>query len=380
MAGEENQSIEREGIHSYQMVEQAQGDDLISIIVPVYNVSGFLKNCVESLINQTWPHVEILLIDDGSTDDSGAIADEYAARDPRVRVFHKPNGGVSSARNVGLREATGKYITFVDSDDWIRRDTCELVMRAMQSTGANVCFFNITMAPVRAANYLRAPKAPGGACGQYELVQQVLRHYYPCINNKCFHRDVLFREDGSLIEFDQDTRILEDGLWLMQTAPAWKRGVLLRTGLSFRRLWSGSAMGDKSKELQTKLEFMQTFRRLIPMFAAFGEEMENEAREYFMTFSLAAVKKATWRSNRQWLKAYAEEMKQVDENYAVYIYADLYNALARVSKAPSPAVMDYGEEADRRWNGRLAKGIKRLMPQKLKDGIKAILRRLKLLK
>ena len=90
----------------------------ISIIVPVYNVEKYLKECVESVLAQTFIDFELLLIDDGSTDSSGAICDEYAQKDTRVRVFHKENGGVSSARNLGFDNAIGKYVIFLDADDY----------------------------------------------------------------------------------------------------------------------------------------------------------------------------------------------------------------------------------------------------------------------
>lgn len=91
----------------------------ISVIVPVYNAGKWLQRCIDSILAQTFTDFELLLIDDGSTDNSGAICDEYAEQDSRIRVFHKPNGGVSSARNLGLDNARGEWITFVDSDDWI---------------------------------------------------------------------------------------------------------------------------------------------------------------------------------------------------------------------------------------------------------------------
>lgn len=91
----------------------------ISVIVPVYNAEKYLRRCVDSILAQTFTDFELLLIDDGSKDCSGAICDEYAAMDSRVRVFHQPNGGVSSARNLGLDNAKGEWIAFVDSDDWV---------------------------------------------------------------------------------------------------------------------------------------------------------------------------------------------------------------------------------------------------------------------
>ena len=96
--------------------------NVISIIVPIYNAGKTLHRCIDSILSQTYTSWELLLIDDGSTDTSGPICDEYAARDARVRVFHKENGGVSSARNVGLDNARGEWITFVDSDDYIEEN------------------------------------------------------------------------------------------------------------------------------------------------------------------------------------------------------------------------------------------------------------------
>jgi glycosyltransferase EpsJ len=92
---------------------------LVSVIVPVYNTEIFLAQCIESIINQTYTKIELILINDGSTDKSGALCEEYAKKDSRIIVIHKRNGGVSSARNVGLKQSTGDYIMFVDSDDWL---------------------------------------------------------------------------------------------------------------------------------------------------------------------------------------------------------------------------------------------------------------------
>lgn len=104
---------------------------LISVVVPVYNIEKYLKRCVQSIQNQTYHTVEILLIDDGSTDQSGIICDDLARDDRRIRVFHKENGGSSSARNVGIRAARGEYIGFVDSDDYISPAMYEKLLDAI---------------------------------------------------------------------------------------------------------------------------------------------------------------------------------------------------------------------------------------------------------
>jgi glycosyltransferase involved in cell wall biosynthesis len=96
--------------------------ELISVIIPVYNVAACLARCVESVIGQTYGNLEIILVDDGSTDRSGAMCDQFAARDSRIRVIHKPNGGLSDARNAGIDIARGEYLTFIDSDDSVECD------------------------------------------------------------------------------------------------------------------------------------------------------------------------------------------------------------------------------------------------------------------
>lgn len=104
---------------------------LISIIVPVYNVEKYIERCIDSVINQTYKNLEIILVDDGSNDKSGIICDEYAKKDSRIKVIHKENSGVSNARNKGLDNATGQYIAFIDSDDWIEPDMYEYMMQKM---------------------------------------------------------------------------------------------------------------------------------------------------------------------------------------------------------------------------------------------------------
>ena len=92
---------------------------LVSVIVPVYNAERYLHKCIDSILSQTMSDFELLLVDDGSNDASGNICDDYAEKDARVRVFHKANGGVSSARNTGLDNAAGEWVTFCDADDWV---------------------------------------------------------------------------------------------------------------------------------------------------------------------------------------------------------------------------------------------------------------------
>ena len=114
----------------------------VSIIVPVYNVEKYLPKCIESILEQTYSNFQLILVDDGSLDNCGAICDEYAARDSRIVVIHKKNGGVSSARNYGLSYVTGKYITFCDSDDQYAPEWIEKLVSAIEQDHADVAVGN----------------------------------------------------------------------------------------------------------------------------------------------------------------------------------------------------------------------------------------------
>lgn len=113
-------------------------EEKISIIVPVYKVEKYLPRCVESIINQTYKNLEIILVDDGSPDNCGKLCDEYAQKDERIKVIHKPNGGLSAARNSGINISTGDYIAFIDSDDWISEDYCETLYHGIVDTNSDI--------------------------------------------------------------------------------------------------------------------------------------------------------------------------------------------------------------------------------------------------
>ncbi len=112
--------------------------DLISVIVPIYNVEPYLRRCVDSILAQKYRNLEIILVDDGSPDDCPQICDEYAAQDERIKVIHKANGGLSSARNAGLDAASGDWVSFIDSDDWIEPDMYEVLLRNAGNANAEI--------------------------------------------------------------------------------------------------------------------------------------------------------------------------------------------------------------------------------------------------
>lgn len=113
-------------------------DELITIIVPVYNVKDYLEKCVTSIIGQSYGNLEIILVDDGSTDGSGELCDYWKKQDSRINIIHKPNGGLSDARNSALDVITGEYVMFVDSDDWIDLDCCQVLLENILNEKADI--------------------------------------------------------------------------------------------------------------------------------------------------------------------------------------------------------------------------------------------------
>lgn len=116
--------------------------DLISVIVPIYNVENYLRKCIESIISQTYSTLEIILVNDGSLDNSALICNMLAKEDSRIKVIHKKNGGLSDARNVGLKASSGKYVSFIDSDDYIENTYFEVLLRLMYNENADIAQCN----------------------------------------------------------------------------------------------------------------------------------------------------------------------------------------------------------------------------------------------
>ncbi len=155
---------------------------LISIVVPVYQVEKYLKKCIESIIGQTYKNIEIILVDDGSTDGSGELCDKYMEKDNRIIVFHKDNGGLSSARNVGIDHARGEYIAFVDSDDWIDSRYVEILYNNIkdkqcevaQCAHWDVCSEELSYSAQKTEAIVFSPKELAYAYHSIELWQSIL--------------------------------------------------------------------------------------------------------------------------------------------------------------------------------------------------------------
>ena len=186
-----------------------------SIIVPVYNVEKWLERCIESILNQTYEKFELILVDDGSPDNSGAICDKYAQIDKRINVIHKKNGGLSSARNAGLNISKGNYIVFIDSDDYIKENLLEKTIKSIEKYHTDIIMFGYEMflsknksLPLFKTGLILNPK------------QEALNVDKPNFNNEfCFTWRYIFNREFLNINnmiFNEEIKVAEDTIFNME--------------------------------------------------------------------------------------------------------------------------------------------------------------------
>lgn len=180
-------------------------DTLVSIIVPVYNAKAYLAECLDHLLSQSYRNIEVLLINDGSTDGSEIICRDYASRDARIKFYSVSNGGVSRARNIGLKHASGEFITFCDADDYLRDEAIAKCVACATRDGLDILQFCLSRC--------LTPTFLGGGCRLFHSVRTYLDSnlYNVCIGGSFIRRSVV----GSIL-FDADMKYAEDQLFLFR--------------------------------------------------------------------------------------------------------------------------------------------------------------------
>lgn len=213
--------------------------DLISIIVPIYKVEPYLNKCVQSIVDQTYENLEIILVDDGSPDNCPAICDAWAAKDSRVKVIHKENGGLSDARNAGLAIAKGDYVAFVDSDDYIEPAFIADLHAALSRTGADIAECGVSYVD-ESGNVLRhRPAAPERELDRIGALRKLVLEegVYQTVWNKLYRREMI---DGILFE---KGKYHEDDFWTYQVFDRMEKLVLVDKPLYNYLQRGGSIIG-----------------------------------------------------------------------------------------------------------------------------------------
>lgn len=219
----------------------------ISIIVPVYKVEKYIGKCIDSIIAQNNPNWELLLIDDGSPDNSGKICDEYAGKDTRIRVFHKQNGGVSSARNLGLQHYRGEWVCFIDSDDYISPDFLNLPTHnkslIIQKSYIKVDENYIETGKHSVESMIMSNKE---ACNRFFVKKRT-----SALWDKLFHKTIIGQN-----KFNEKISIGEDFLFYLSLFKDVQSYTFCSSGCYYYVERSGSAMGRINKDMNTRVNIM----------------------------------------------------------------------------------------------------------------------------
>ena len=250
--------------------------DLISVIIPIYNVEQYLDECLNSVINQTYKKIEIILVDDGSTDNSGNICDEYKKKDNRIKVIHKANGGLSDARNVGIKLASGKYIQFIDSDDFIDNDMIEILYNLIKENDADISM---------CSNYILVGKKKKSDCSGKKyiynriealkeiLLDQKVRSY---AWNKLIKRELL-----NNIEFPKG-KVFEDILTIPKLFEISSKIIFLDVPKYYYRQREGSILNKQTNEL--RLAYINATKEITE----YIKEKEPSLKDYY-AYSIAHI-------------------------------------------------------------------------------------------
>ncbi len=234
-------------------------DDLISVIVPIYKVEKYLKKCINSLCKQTYRNLEIILVDDGSPDNCGKICDEFALKEPRIVVIHKKNGGLSSARNAGIEIAKGKYIGFVDSDDWIEETMYEKMITFLQSNNCDLveCAVNFVSNNKRSIYKQSVNEILDGKSALERQFKAQGNNYMPRIAvwTKLFKKDFWINRRFPVGKIHEDYMLTCEALYYS------KKIGLIKEGLYNHLLTnSNSIMNSKFSQKDLYLEFQYSER------------------------------------------------------------------------------------------------------------------------
>ena len=302
--------------------------NLVSVIIPVYNVEQYLRKCLESVIEQSYPELEIILIDDGSTDSSGNICDEYAKKDCRITVYHQSNKGVSATRNVGIQKAKGEWIVFVDSDDWIETNLVETCISYMEDEeNIDICFFGIQESDGEDAKSIQSGmnivninkvdfqdlqfrifNRDRCACCDKKLIK---------LSSPCkFYRKSMLQNNE--IFFDENLINGEDGLFNLYAYYYARKGVCIEYPFYHYRIRKGSVTRRYTQGIeQDFLKLHECYKKFIENIG--GEKIFHEVflERIIWSFSFCCILKYCHPDNP--LK-YAERYKQFKKGYQYFDY------------------------------------------------------------
>lgn len=294
-------------------------DKLLSIIVPVYKVEKYLKRCLDSILAQTYKNIEIILIDDESPDNSGAICDEYALKDNRIRVFHIENNGVSSARNFGLKKANGEYIGFADSDDYIAPEMYEVLVNNLEENNADISICGFSQEDVNGKFYRYWKEDITINLSTDEQIECLLENrYYRCsIWDRIFKKEVL-----NNVSFPKDIKIYEDMLFDYEAIKNSEKAVYTSTPYYYY-CENDSNSAARSPFSDTKMDIIKVCKIIYDDINNNYPELRKTAKNAFVRNNVMCVQLAVPSNYNN--KA---NLKLIQHNIRKYLFSYLFSDAA----------------------------------------------------
>lgn len=275
----------------------------LSVIIPIYNTREYLRRCLDSICNQTYSNLEIICIDDGSSDGSEKILDEYKENDPRIIAVHKINGGESSARNEGIRRVTGDYVTFVDCDDWIQEDMYKVLIDALEAEQADMAIGSWYKDEEESSVAVTNKKIVREAVfGQSKLLFYVYERdayqSFAYMWDKIYKKELLQNQKGEWLFFDESLKLGGDVIYLAQMILNVKKAVYVDKPFYhyIQRIESGCHSVDLSK----RMDWLKAYEIVIDLFEKNDvEERVIDLTKRFMAYHSSNVAEMAYQQKNE---------------------------------------------------------------------------------
>lgn len=294
---------------------------MLSIIVPIYKVEKYLSECVNSLTSQTFTDIEIILVDDGSPDNCGAMCDEFAQQDKRITVIHKENGGLSSARNAGIKAATGNYICFVDSDDLVSADYCKSLFELIDGTEYDYAVGGVYRFQDGAFTEPSKPEKEVLAVGNTQLLEmQIDRKSEFGVWNKLYKREIF-----DSLQF-ADGKLNEDVIWSSDIAAHCKNGAILTNEpVYYYRMREGGIVSQQAAK--GSVDRIYAGRHLVEQAEEYYPELKEKALNYALNYPWSFADKIVLARAFKQNKAFLDDLRSF-----ITAYKNVIKASSLISK------------------------------------------------
>lgn len=297
-----------------------KSNQMISVILPVYNAKDYLRKCLDSICNQTYTELEIICVDDGSTDGSEKIVDEFGKRDHRIKIVHKENDGESSARNTGLRMATGQYIAFCDCDDWIDPDMYEVLVQELDCENLDMVAASwYKETDLQSQEIKNSLPVSNQVFGRDELLKYLyMRDSYrgfAYMWDKLYKKEILKDKEGNGIIFREDLRLGGDVVYLAEVALNVKR--VKYVDRPFYHYYQRNESGCHTKDVRKLRDWLKAYELVLQRFKE--EQIADEIMDYVKRFlayhSSNAVEIAVSQGQEEAKKEFQKFMEMYKREY-----------------------------------------------------------------